>query len=268
MSQPVWKTLGATGSHDESVYVEGERAEVYPQFAHPPRRVLDIGCAHGNVGLGIKQAYGEDVYVWGVELTESSAEVARTRLDRVSAHPVEQFSIEELEMLKTMDTVLLLDVLEHMYNPWETLAFLSKHISSDAQIIVSLPNIMNIAVMRDLTEGYFHYTPTGLLDVTHIRFFTPYEMKRMFYQTGYRVESDVYMLTAQTEETIRCRQGPFPVWMQMDKVKVEVQDFNHWLFLNTLQVHMRARLASDDVLSEYENALRYDAHPPTMTFSG
>ena len=268
MSQPAWKTLGATGSHEESVYVEGERAEVRPQFAHSPRRGLDIGCARGNVGLGIKKTYGEDVYVWGVELTESSAEVARTRLDRVSAYPVEQFSSEELEMLKTVDTVLLFDVLEHMYNPWGTLAFLSKHISPDAQIIVSLPSIMNIAVMRDLTEGYFHYTPTGLLDVTHIRFFTPYEMKRMFYQTGYRVESDVYMLTAQTEETARCRQGPFPVWMQMDKVKVEVQDFNHWLFLNTLQVHMRVRLAADEVLSEHEHDLRYGAHPPTVTFSG
>ena len=268
MSQPAWKTLGATGSHDESVYVEGERAEVRSQFAHSPRRVLDIGCARGNVGLGIKQTYGQDVYVWGVELTESSAEVARTRLDRVSAYPVEQFSSEELEMLKTMDTILLFDVLEHMYNPWGTLAFLSQYVSPDAQVIVSLPNIMNIAVMRDLTEGFFHYTPTGLLDVTHIRFFTPYEMKRMFYQTGYRVESDVYMLTAQTEETVRCRQGPFPVWMQMDRVKVEVQDFNHWLFLNTLQVHMRVRLATDEVLSEYERDLRYGAHPATVTFSG
>ena len=268
MSQPAWKTLGTTGSHDESVYVEGERAEVRSQFAHSPRRVLDIGCARGNVGLGLKRTYGEDVYVWGVELTEASAEVARTRLDRVSAYPVELFSEEELAMLKTVDTVLLFDVLEHMYNPWGTLEFLSKHISPDAQIIVSLPSIMNIAVMRDLTEGYFHYTPTGLLDVTHIRFFTPYEMKRMFYQTGYRVESDVYMLTAQTEETTRCRQGPFPVWMQMDKVKVEVQDFNHWLFLNTLQVHMRVRLAADDVLSDYEKSLRFDEHPPTMAFVG
>ena len=76
------------------------------------------------------------------------------------------------------------------------------------------------------------------------------------------------MLTAQTEETVRCRQGPFPVWMQMDRVKVEVQDFNHWLFLNTLQVHMRVRLAADEVLSEYEKDLRYGAHPATVTFSG
>lgn len=268
MTLNVWKSLAGTGAHDDAVYVENERADVHGMFAHHPKCLLDIGCARGNFGLGIKKAFGDDVFVWGVELNPMAADIAMTRLNKVSVHPVESFSSDEIELLKTVDTVMLLDVLEHMYNPWQALEFLAKHLSPEAQIIVSLPNVMNAAVMRDMAEGYFNYTSTGLLDVTHIRFFTPYEMLKMFYETGYRSESENYIVIGLGEDAAKCMNGPFPIWMQLDKIKIEVQSYNHWVQLNALQVYWRLRVADVAQLGESEHGLRFGEHPPTMTFNG
>lgn len=224
---------------------------------------MDVGCARGDVGAGLKQHYGEHVFVWGIELNQQSAAVSATRLDKVSTVPLEKLNEEDLALLKTIDTVLLYDVLEHMYDPWGALVVLSQHLSPDAQIIVSLPNAMNINIMRDLVKGYWHYHASGLLDVTHIRFFTPYEMKKMFYETGFRSEFETCSLWGGTEQTHAAHTGPFPLWLELDGLKIEVTDYNHWVYLHSVQVFARYRVASDDALRPDEIALRHEPHPPT-----
>jgi hypothetical protein len=75
---------------------------------------------------------------------------------------------------------LSFDVLEHTYDPWKTMLTLRNLISERAQLVVSLPNVRNVPLIQDLISGYWRYRRTGLLDITHIRFFTYSDMCRMF----------------------------------------------------------------------------------------
>jgi len=256
---PPWHALEQTGVQ-EFTYADVTRTDLHRLFDAPPQRVLDIGCAAGAVGLGIKKAF-PGAHVWGCELDTRAAEIARTRLDRVSTTPTATWDEAELAELAHIDTVLLLDVLEHMYNPWAELQRLARHLSERAQVIISLPNIGHLSIMRDLANGYWHYKPYGLLDITHLRFFTEHEMLRLVYQTGFRAERKEYLLARPVPPIER-----FPVQLDMGNVKLTVRDHDHWLSLNALQIGLRVRIAPDAALDAGELALRHAPHPKTYTY--
>ena len=261
----VWKTLSDTGTHEHMEYVENERHEIREQFDHVPQRVLDVGCAGGGVGFGLKRDY--NAFVWGVELNKIAAAHAATRLDKVSTIPLEQFTNEDIALLKTIDTVCLLDVLEHMYHPWSALSFLEKHLPPHAQVIVSLPNMSNANVVRDLTSGFWHYKPHGLLDITHIRFFTPYEMDKMLCETGYAIQSVNYHGTNSYEHFATLSEhSEFPTWQNFGDIQIKVRSYEHWLHLHTIQVTFRAQVTPDHLLTLEQRAKRFELHPPTHTF--
>jgi 2-polyprenyl-3-methyl-5-hydroxy-6-metoxy-1,4-benzoquinol methylase len=89
----------------------------------------------------------------------------------------------------TFDTVIAADILEHLVNPWDLLLRIKPYLAHGAQLIASIPNIRNVSLLsRVLLEGRWEYMRTGLLDVTHLRFFTFTEMCKMFTDTGYAVE--------------------------------------------------------------------------------
>jgi 2-polyprenyl-3-methyl-5-hydroxy-6-metoxy-1,4-benzoquinol methylase len=256
---PPWHGLEGTGVQ-EFKYAEVTRTDLHTLFDAPPRRVLDIGCGAGAVGLGIKKAF-PGTHVWGCELDARAAEIARGRLDRVSTDPTAEWNEAALAALGMVDTVMLLDVLEHMYNPWAEMQRLARHLADDAQVIISLPNVGHMSLLRDLANGYWHYKPYGLLDITHLRFFTEYEMTRLIYQTGFRVEKKMYMATGKPQAIER-----FPINLDLGEVRLKVRDQAHWLSLHALQIGFRARKAPDAALDAREQALRHAPHPKTHAY--
>jgi SAM-dependent methyltransferase len=256
---PPWHGLEQTGVQAFK-YADVSRADLHPLFDPAPRSVLDIGCGAGAVGRGIKQAFPE-ARVWGCELDLRAADIARTRLDRISTTPTSEWAPADLAALGEIDTVLFLDVLEHMYNPWAEMQRMARHLSDSAQVIISLPNIGHMSVMRDLANGYWHYKPYGILDITHLRFFTDYEMQRLIYQTGFRIEQKMYLATGKVPAVER-----FPINLDMGNVKLTVRDMPHFLSLHALQIGYRVRKAPDDALNERERVLRHGAHPKTFTY--
>lgn len=255
-----WQTLTHSGAQ-ETIYPDNPRKDVRELFVFEPKRVLDIGCAAGAVSKSLKEDYPE-VFAWGCELNPEAASIAATYLDRVTQKPLEEWSTEELALLGTMDTVLLLDVLEHMYNPWQTLQILAQHLPTSAQVIVSLPNVGNVDVMHDLAAGFWHYKPAGVLDVSHIRFFTAYEMHRLFYETGYKMHVQTYPYLLQSVQQLP---ESFPAWFETEFVKVLVQNQEHWHSLNAYQIYFRLSVAQDGELNAQELAFRHAAHLPTKT---
>jgi hypothetical protein len=149
--------------------------------------------------------------------------------------PREQWSAADRERVASVDTVLLLDVLEHMYNPWAELEFLSANLPPDAQVIVSLPNIGYLWVIEALTRGEFQYLPAGVLDVTHIRFFTLDTMREMFEQTGFEVEA-IAVLGGSDAKVER-----FPAPVACGKVQLTVESTEEWMQLNATQFGFRLR---------------------------
>ena len=250
-----WDALEQAGVQNFH-YLDAPRLETHALFAQAPQRVLDIGCASGAVGLGIKKAFPHAVVI-GCELNLQSAEIARTRLDMVYTKPLREWSPAECETLKTLDTVMLLDVLEHMPNPWAELAFLSQHLPSGVQVIVSLPNIGHLSTFSQLASGFWHYMPAGIMDITHLRFFTEYEMLRMFYQTGFKVDKKIYLAVPPNLQKFT----KYPVHVNIkDKMTLQVRDETHWMQLNAIQLGFRISPAEDAALSAEELTLRHGAH--------
>lgn len=151
-------------------------------------RVIELGCSSGATGEQIKAIVGATQYV-GVERFKEAAERASGRLDRVcvadldAAHPVDLgFDDEPFDLLVT------LDVLEHLYDPWSVLAEWGGLIAPGGRLVASIPNIQNIAVIARLADGFFDYESEGLLDSTHIRFFTGRSIENLLDGAGFAVE--------------------------------------------------------------------------------
>jgi GT2 family glycosyltransferase/2-polyprenyl-3-methyl-5-hydroxy-6-metoxy-1,4-benzoquinol methylase len=169
------------------LYHDRPRTDLLALMEHPPRRVLDIGCAAGATGQFIKQQYPE-AWVAGIELSTPAAALARERIDLVLEQKLEEvdFVLHGIQP-GSIDTVIVADVLEHIYDPWNALVCLRPLLSPDAQVLASIPNARNLGLMNDLANGRFSYAAEGLLDITHIRFFTRAEMEKLFRETGYQV---------------------------------------------------------------------------------
>lgn len=184
---PVWKTHLNVSDTDATQYHNWPRSELVDLAPRVPRRVLDIGCAAGKTGEYIKHKFPQ-AKVYGVEVNRTAAALAAQRLDGVFAGKFEDFDFTAHGIEPgSLDTVIVADVLEHIYDPWGVMVRLRPYLTADAQVLASIPNTRNLALMNGLAEGDWRYEPWGLLDVTHIRFFTLKAIRRYFHETGYRV---------------------------------------------------------------------------------
>jgi 2-polyprenyl-3-methyl-5-hydroxy-6-metoxy-1,4-benzoquinol methylase len=249
-----WHALNKVDGVQSFVYPESARPDIYPLFAAQPGRILDVGCSSGAVGASLKTNF-PGAWVWGCELDVNAAQIAEPRLDFINVNDPREWSAEELSLLKSVDTILFLDVLEHMSNPWGLLQFFSNHISSETQLIISLPNVAYAMVLKELADGFWNYASSGILDVTHLRFFTLYEMKRMFYQTGFRIEEQLSLSSATANIT-----GDYPLHLDMGNIRITVQNEAHLRSLMTIQYGFRLRKASDAMLNAEEMNFRYGEH--------
>lgn len=134
----------------------------------PSKRILEVGCATGTFGAVLK---GLGYEVWGVEMAPEAAAVAETRLDVVYNGSIEAF-LNEAPGDSTFDYIVFGDVLEHTVAPLDVLRAATRRLSKQGAIIASIPNIAHLAVRLMLLEGRWAYDRVGLLDETHLRFFT------------------------------------------------------------------------------------------------
>jgi 2-polyprenyl-3-methyl-5-hydroxy-6-metoxy-1,4-benzoquinol methylase len=167
-------------------YHDHTRAELLTFFPQPPRALLDVGCGAGGTAAAAKERWPACRTV-GVELDAEAAERARARLDRVlevNAETLDLFAEGEREI----DAVLLADVLEHLVDPWSFLRRLRAMVRPGAAIVASIPNVANLWLLEEIAAGRFTYTGGGLLDVTHLRFFTRATIGTLFTESGYTIE--------------------------------------------------------------------------------
>lgn len=168
-----------------SAYFEWPRAEVLPFVPNNCRRVLDVGCGGGAFGELLKQKRG--VEVWGVEPVESAAQRAVGRLDRVL---VGEFGSGLGLPPGMFDCVFFNDVLEHMLVPEAALQYARQLLAPGGVVVASVPNIRSFPpVWQLLFHGKWQYAESGILDKTHVRFFTKSSIVDLFRAEGYEVET-------------------------------------------------------------------------------
>jgi 2-polyprenyl-3-methyl-5-hydroxy-6-metoxy-1,4-benzoquinol methylase len=121
----------------------------------------------------------------GHELDPAAAEEARSVCDRVHVGDLQTFDTDLLE--RTYDLLLFGDTLEHLPDPPAVLRRLRNHLRPGGHLVVSVPNIANWTIRLQLLAGRFRYTERGILDRTHLRFYTVRTLRKMLEEAGYRV---------------------------------------------------------------------------------
>lgn len=147
--------------------------------------ILEVGCDCGATLLEIQNRFPHAA-VYGSEINAAAVNVASHIADvRVNNIEEQNLSFERL----FFDYIIFGDVLEHLHDPLKTIQYCRDFLKDGGCILASVPNLMHISVMEMLLKGDFTYGETGLLDKTHIHFFTFNELIRLFGQGGYEVKS-------------------------------------------------------------------------------
>lgn len=155
----------------QPLYFENVRREIEPLLPPLAERVLDVGCGAGATLQWLKQS-GRCRHTVGVEMMESAAALARERVDEVIVGDANLLIASAFEP-QSFDLVLCLDVLEHLVDPWSFVSHLRPLLKPGGLVIASLPNVRHLRVVLPLLlAGRWRYDDSGILDRTHLRFFT------------------------------------------------------------------------------------------------
>lgn len=158
-------------------------------LVRPNDTVLDVGCAKGHMARELAQ---KSCKVYGIEIDHEAAEKARAHCIQViegDADLMESLPFQE----KFFDSILVMDVLEHMKRPDRFLPILYKHLKPDSgQLICSLPNVARIEFRLKLLMGNFTYEDCGALSKGHLRFFTRASGRQLLENAGFTIDRVLY----------------------------------------------------------------------------
>jgi 2-polyprenyl-3-methyl-5-hydroxy-6-metoxy-1,4-benzoquinol methylase len=139
------------------------------ELVGPNRRVLDVGCATGFFG---KALAAQGCAVTGVEFEPQAAAEARAHLDEVVEADLNVTALADIFADREFDAIVFGDVLEHLMDPDAVLRSAVQLLAAGGAIVMSIPNVAHGSLRLALLQGRWDYLETGLLDRTHLRFFT------------------------------------------------------------------------------------------------
>jgi 2-polyprenyl-3-methyl-5-hydroxy-6-metoxy-1,4-benzoquinol methylase len=171
-----------------SGYFDTLRDEIEPLVPASLSVVMDVGCGKGVTSRWLKQIR-PDITTVGVEIDESIAATAASAVDTVLVVDLDKGLDPLASYVGRVDLLLLLDVLEHLRDPWTRLTELRALLTPTGVVIASIPNVRNIKVLRPLLiSGEWQYQSSGILDRTHLRFFTRRTVLELFAGAGYEIQ--------------------------------------------------------------------------------
>lgn len=163
-------------------YFSGARGDMVALLSTgPDAHILEIGCGDGATGA-VARAAGKAGHYLGIELMPEVAAQARTRLSEVITGNIEQLDLTPFH--GQFDALIMSEVIEHLVDPWETLTRLLACVKPSGEIIASSPNVAHRKVIGDLIAGRFEYMSEGVMDRTHLRWFTPRSYRALFEEAG------------------------------------------------------------------------------------
>jgi 2-polyprenyl-3-methyl-5-hydroxy-6-metoxy-1,4-benzoquinol methylase len=154
------------------------------EFVGRGKRVLDVGCAAGDLARVLVE---RSCAVTGIEIDPEAAHQAEKHCERVVVGNVEELDLSEMLGDEAFDVIVFGDMLEHLKNPLRTLDRLKPFLRSEGYLVASIPNVAHGSVRLALIQGKFRYSPLGLLDNTHLRFFTRASVEQLFEDAGFLI---------------------------------------------------------------------------------
>lgn len=150
------------------------------------KRVIDIGCGTGEIAKEFHLRGAPELYL-GVEIVPEDAEIAKQFCSQVMVGNIEEFDADTWAQLADYDLWIFGDVLEHLYDPWKILKKVRSILPHDGQIACCIPNVQHWSIQARLSIGDWRYADKGLLDRTHIRFFTRQTIIEMIQDAGFKI---------------------------------------------------------------------------------
>lgn len=181
---------------------ESVRPEVQAVVPRTAQRILDVGCASGQLGAALKGRQGAEVV--GIELGEDYARDAAQVLDQVFPGDVIAVLENPANDFGTFDAIICADVLEHLVEPWRALDHLTGMLRPGGTLVVSVPNVRHWQILRQVfVRGSWPRLPAGPFDGTHLRWFTERDARALLTDAGLTVTEVHPQLWNRWEHQIR-----------------------------------------------------------------
>jgi 2-polyprenyl-3-methyl-5-hydroxy-6-metoxy-1,4-benzoquinol methylase len=164
-------------------YYDNHRDEMLKYLPNHAKKILDVGCGTGAFASSLQKS---DREVWGIEMMKTEAKTASKTMYKVFNSSCEE-SIEHLPD-HYFDAIYFNDVLEHLVDPYKVLKDIKVKLKKDGVVISSIPNVRyHNTFLKVLINKDWKYEKFGVMDITHLRFFTKKSIKRMYEEAGYKV---------------------------------------------------------------------------------
>jgi SAM-dependent methyltransferase len=150
-------------------------------------RIVEVGCSSGALAAAYLAVNPEAEYI-GIEVDPEYAKAAGRHCSEVVVADIERMEDRAFEILFPTDCWIFGDVLEHLYDPWQVLRRVRSSLPEGGAVVACIPNAQHWSVQRLLNLGSLHYQDDGLLDRTHIRWFTRRTIIDLFHTSGYEIE--------------------------------------------------------------------------------
>jgi len=165
-------------------YYSHARSEMLDFIPQDAGKILDVGCGEGSFSLSMKKKFNAEV--WGVEINKSASEIAKQNIDKILAGEI--LTVIDIIPNGYFDCIVFNDVLEHMVDPYAVLEKVKVKLTPVGVIVCSIPNVRHINVLKKLLiEGQWKYEDEGIIDKTHLRFFTKKSIVDMFNNLDFRI---------------------------------------------------------------------------------
>ncbi len=170
-----------------TAYYTFPREDMLPYIPKNAETILEVGCGNGIFIEMIEQVHDKKVVSWGIELMPEYGEQAKARIQNVLIGKVE----EQVEKLPDdfFEIIIFNDVIEHLFDPKSVLEKLLPKLKKNGRIISSLPNMRyHEAFFPLLFKADWEYQESGIMDFTHLKFYTMKSIARLFQEAGYSIE--------------------------------------------------------------------------------
>lgn len=160
----------------------------------PGSTVLETGCAHGRMTKYLKEQLNCVVDI--AEIDEEAGKIASQWAQ--FSFLGKEGNIEDLEFwekpYQTYNYIIFADVLEHLVDPWKVLSAAKRVLDAESSVWISVPNVAYNGIIVELINHQFTYRETGLMDNTHLRWFTMNSLEKMVKQCGYKIVQEYNLI--------------------------------------------------------------------------
>ncbi len=150
------------------------------------QNVIEVGCMSGALAREYKKINPTARYI-GIDINEQYANLAKTYCDETFCLNIETVQAGFYADLSFVDCWIFGDVLEHLVDPWRILQEIKAVIPSNGAVVACIPNLQHWSLVAKIVSGDFRYENSGLLDRTHLRWFTRQTIVDLFDGAGFQI---------------------------------------------------------------------------------